>query len=116
MANQFAFIELQSATGSYVPYDPAYTNVQYGTCTLAGSQPGQPLVSGARYIQIQYGDTRSHLWRNLGALFGFGVLFILISLFGLEKLMKPESGVIVQFRYGIRLNLGVQDSNQPIQK
>ncbi len=91
MANQFAFLELQCAPGSYIPYGPTYTDPRYGTCVLAGSQPGQTLVSGARYIEFQFGYARKHLWRNLGAIFGFIVLFLLVSIVGLEKLMKPNS-------------------------
>jgi ATP-binding cassette subfamily G (WHITE) protein 2 (SNQ2) len=74
VANQFHHTQLQCAQGSYVPYGPTYTDPAYGSCTLAGSQPGQQFVDGDAYIKAQFSYSYGHVWRNLGAVFGFLIL------------------------------------------
>lgn len=74
VANQFHHTDLQCAQGSYVPFGPTYNDLAYGSCTLAGSQPGQQFVDGDAYIQAQFSYSYGHVWRNLGALFGFLIL------------------------------------------
>ncbi|OQV01877.1 hypothetical protein CLAIMM_07167 [Cladophialophora immunda] len=74
---------------------------QYQSCTLAGSEPGQTTVNGARYIHQAFGYTRSHLWRNFGFLWAFFAFFLAVAAFGMER-MKPNAGggAITVFKRG----------------
>lgn len=48
-----------------VPSGPGYegVNVANQVCTTVGSLPGQTTVSGARYIQLSFEYSFSHMWR-----------------------------------------------------
>ncbi|KAJ9114521.1 hypothetical protein QFC20_001394 [Naganishia adeliensis] len=100
VANQFHHTNLQCAEGSYVPFGPTYTDPAYGSCTLAGSQPGQQFVDGDAYIKAQFSYSYGHVWRNMGALFGFLILFVVINMVGLELALQPgkDRASIVEYK------------------
>ncbi|KAJ9102841.1 hypothetical protein QFC19_004569 [Naganishia cerealis] len=100
VANQFHHTQLQCAQGSYVPFGPTYTDPTYGSCTLAGSQPGQQYVDGDAYIAAQFSYSFGHVWRNFGAVVGFLILFIIVNMIGLELALRPgkEGASIVEYK------------------
>ncbi len=62
--NELHKVEAQCAT--LIPQGPGYDGkitLANQVCTALGSEPGQPLVSGNRYVQLSYGYSYSHLWR-----------------------------------------------------
>ena len=100
MANEFHDLELQCVPPNLVPQGPG-ARPEYQSCTLVGSQPGQISVNGANYIQVNYGYTYSHLWRNFGIIVAFFFFFFAMTIFGMER-MKPNAGggAITLFKRG----------------
>lgn len=100
MANEFTGLTLDCVPPYLVPNGPD-ARPQYQSCTLAGSQPGETSVDGARYIQQAFGYSRSHLWRNFGFLWAFFLFFLVVTALGME-IMKPNAGggAITVFKRG----------------
>ena len=90
MANEFYNLEMKCVPPNLVPQGPD-ARPQYQSCTLQGSEPGQTIVNGARYIEVAFGYTRSHLWRNFGILVAFWVFFVAMTVYGMEA-AKPNAG------------------------
>ena len=100
MANEFDGAKMVCVPPNLVPLGPN-VDPKYQSCTLAGSQPGQSTVDGARYIQQAFDYSRSHLWRNFGILWAFFGAFLAITALGME-IMKPNAGggAITMFKRG----------------
>jgi ATP-binding cassette subfamily G (WHITE) protein 2 (SNQ2) len=79
ISNEFTGREFECAPTQLVPQGPG-VDPQYQGCAIAGSQLGRTSVSGATYLETQFNYTRSHLWRNLGVLIAFAVLYILVTM------------------------------------
>ncbi|KAI0074337.1 hypothetical protein K474DRAFT_1648129 [Panus rudis PR-1116 ss-1] len=84
VVNEFHGLQAECAT--LIPSGPAYDNVplENRACTTVGSQPGSMLVDGIRYVELSFGYAYSHLWRNFGIIWAFGIGFIAIYLFFTE--------------------------------
>ncbi|PGH12263.1 hypothetical protein AJ80_06777 [Polytolypa hystricis UAMH7299] len=68
----------------------------YGTgdnfeCPIAGAVPGERTVSGDAWVHSTFGYSYSHIWRNLGILFGFQIFFYVIYLTATEVLSSTAS-------------------------
>ena len=90
MANEFYNLQLECVPPYLVPQGPL-ARPQYQSCTLSGSQPGQTVVNGANYIRSSFTYDRSHLWRNVGIIFGFWIFFTFLTMVGME-MQKPNAG------------------------
>ena len=75
---------MECAPEELVPQGPGILPQNQG-CAISGAQMGSTSVTGAEYIGTTYEYTRSHLWRNFGALIAFSVLYVLITMWGTEK-------------------------------
>ena len=53
------------------PIDPAHQ-----ACSLTGSPVDSTNIPGSRYLEINFDFDRGHLWRNLGVIVAFTVIFI----------------------------------------
>lgn len=72
-----------SQCSSFVPSGPGYeTALQAGQsiCSAVGSILGQDTVSGERYLELAFGYSHSHKWRNVGILIAFMVAFLIVHL------------------------------------
>ncbi|KAF4509379.1 hypothetical protein G6O67_003555 [Ophiocordyceps sinensis] len=92
LTNEFAGRDMQCAPSQLVPRGPGI-EPQYQGCAIAGSQPGNSVVSGSRYLSEQFDYHRSHIWRNLGVVIAFAVLYILITVAATEMLSFASSGM-----------------------
>lgn len=90
MANEFYNFDIACVPPNLVPQGPG-ASPQYQSCTLQGSQPGQVTVSGANYIKTAFTYERTHLWRNFGIIVAFWILFVILTMIGME-LQKPNAG------------------------
>lgn len=63
---------------------PPYGTGQNFVCAVQGAVPGQINVSGDDWVQTSYGYSYSHIWRNLGFLFAFMIVFYVIYLVATE--------------------------------
>ena len=83
MMNEFKRIDLTCDGASLIPYGPTYGDINHQVCTLAGSQAGNPIVSGTSYIEQGFQYRPSQLWRNFGIIVALIVGFLAAnSLFG----------------------------------
>ncbi|KAI0314753.1 ABC-2 type transporter-domain-containing protein [Amylostereum chailletii] len=88
----------------FVPSGPGYTDIAnaaiagFGNssvlCNARGASPGANFVSGRDFLETSYQYRRSHLWRNLGILFGFMAFFAFTYLFATEKISAKKSKVL----------------------
>ena len=89
MANEFNNLRIDCVPPMLTPAGPM-ARAGYQSCTLAGSEPNQSFVQGARYIETAYTYKRSHLWRNIGIIIAFWLAFVALTAIGLE-LQKPNA-------------------------
>lgn len=89
MVNEFHNLQLVCVPPQLIPpYGPSENQ----GCALPGSTPGSTIVNGLSYLQVQFTYMYSHLWRNVGILFGFWVFFVAVTLFSMERIVKPQKG------------------------
>ena len=100
MGNEFSKLQIQCEPPYLVPQGPGATPA-HQSCTIQGSQPGQPFVNGADYIATAFQYTRAHLWRNFGIMLGFWLFFLVVTMLGMEA-QKPNAGgaVVTIFKRG----------------
>jgi ATP-binding cassette subfamily G (WHITE) protein 2 (SNQ2) len=91
MANEFSRINLTCTAESLIPNGPGYTDINHQVCTLPGSVPGTPIISGSDYIETAFSYAPQDLWRN------FGIIVALIIFF---LAMNVTSGEILTFGAG----------------
>lgn len=78
--------------GSYLtPLGPGYSTTENVACAFAGAVPNQSFVSGDDYLKVAFTYKFSHVWRNLGVVIAFLVLFNIVNMLGMEY-VKPISG------------------------
>ncbi|KIY52486.1 ABC transporter [Fistulina hepatica ATCC 64428] len=84
MSNEFHTIHGECT--NVVPTGPGYANMTWDNraCAEVGYIPGQSTVDGSRYIELSYGYSYSHLWRNFGIMVTFFVGFTSLLLFFTE--------------------------------
>ncbi|KAI4177704.1 MAG: hypothetical protein LQ343_000167 [Gyalolechia ehrenbergii] len=90
MANEFYNLDIKCVPPSLVPLGPM-ASPEYQSCTLQGSQQGSTIVSGADYIKTAFTYDRVHLWRNIGIIIAFWLLFVFLTMVGME-LQHPNAG------------------------
>ncbi|KAL8815294.1 MAG: hypothetical protein Q9223_005559, partial [Gallowayella weberi] len=83
LSSEFAGRVMECAPSQLVPQGPGI-QPQYQGCAVSGAQIGSTSVTGERYLGTTYEYTRSHLWRNFGAIVAFTVLYILVTVIGAE--------------------------------
>jgi ATP-binding cassette subfamily G (WHITE) protein 2 (SNQ2) len=118
MANEFYDLEMECVPPFLVPQGPN-AQPEYQSCTLQGSRPGQTVVSGARYIEVAFGYSRSHLWRNFGILIAFWIFFVALTVYGMES-AKPNAGggAVTVFKRGQvpkKIEKSIESSGRTVQ-
>ncbi|RAL01405.1 putative ABC transporter [Aspergillus ibericus CBS 121593] len=90
MSNEFYNLDIQCVAPSIFPDGP---NAQPGNqvCAIQGSTPDQLVVQGSNYINSAFTYSRSHLWRNFGIVIAWFILFMSLTMLGME-LQKPNKG------------------------
>ncbi|XP_044717671.1 ABC-2 type transporter domain-containing protein [Hirsutella rhossiliensis] len=92
LANEFSGRDMECASSQLVPRGPGI-EPQYQGCAISGSQPGNPVVPGSRYLSEQFEYSRAHLWRNFGVIVAFTILYILVTVAATEVLSFASSGM-----------------------
>jgi hypothetical protein len=90
MANEFTY-SIQCSPSQIVPFNEV-RDVIYQSCALAGNKPGSLFVEGSDYIGAAFGYSRGHLWRNVGVVIAFTVLYIIPTIIASELLPFVGSG------------------------
>jgi ATP-binding cassette, subfamily G (WHITE), member 2, SNQ2 len=89
MVNEFHNLELLCVPPQLIPPYGSLTNQG---CTLPGAVAGSNVVNGEAYLKAQLNYSYSHLWRNVGIILAFWAFFVLMTLFGMEMILKPGKG------------------------
>lgn len=78
LTNEFHTID--GSCSKLVPSGDGYEGVSLANqvCTTVGSLPGQETVNGNRFVQVSYGYSYSHLWRNFGIVVSLTVAFLIV--------------------------------------
>ncbi|KAF2815630.1 ABC transporter CDR4 [Mytilinidion resinicola] len=97
MMNEFRHLDLKCEGTSLIPYGPTYDDINHQVCTLTGSRPGQPLVSGTSYIEQSFAYYPKDLWRNWGIIVVLIVGFLLANAFLGEYIQWGAGGRTVTF-------------------
>ncbi|KAH7054333.1 ABC transporter PeaB1 [Macrophomina phaseolina] len=97
MVNEFGDLNYACSEGDLAPSGPGYDSIANQVCTVQGAVPGQRFVSGAAYVQEQYGFEVSHLWRNVGINAAFFVFFALCTGIGMERYKLPAGRLATVF-------------------
>lgn len=82
MANEFSGQTISCVNNNLIPnYLPQYHNTANQACAgVAGVEPGAVSVSGDAYLRsLSY--SASHIWRNVGILFAWWVLFVGLTIY-----------------------------------
>ncbi|OOF99116.1 hypothetical protein ASPCADRAFT_140778 [Aspergillus carbonarius ITEM 5010] len=90
MANEFYDLDLQCVSPSIFPNGPS-ARPGNQVCAIQGSTPDQLVVQGSNYMRSAFTYSRSHLWRNFGIVIAWFVLFVFLTMLGME-LQKPNKG------------------------
>jgi ATP-binding cassette subfamily G (WHITE) protein 2 (SNQ2) len=83
MTNEFVGRTMQCSPSQLVPQGPGVDS-RYQGCALTGARLGSTVVTGAEYLGTSFSYSRTHLWRNLGVVIAFGVLYILVTAIAAE--------------------------------
>ncbi|KAL1618926.1 hypothetical protein SLS56_010343 [Neofusicoccum ribis] len=100
MANEFGNLEYTCSASDLVPQGAEYTSAANQVCAVPGAVPRQSFVSGAAYLQEQYGFSVSNLWRNVGINGAFFVVFALCTGIGMERYRLPAGRLATVFYRG----------------
>jgi ATP-binding cassette subfamily G (WHITE) protein 2 (SNQ2) len=115
MANEFRGRTLRCAPEDLVPNGPGYGDLKYQICTIAGAVPQSDVssilrtshsaqstlmllysqtVSGTAYMEAVYGFETSHVWRNIGILWAFFAIYVLMIFIGSSLTVRETSGSV----------------------
>lgn len=101
MANEFSGREFECA--QFVPSGGSYSQAPLSQrlCNTVGLNPGTTIVSGSRYIGLQYSYYAHHKWRDFGIVIAFVIVFLFVYVW-LTEINKGsmQKGEIVLFLRG----------------
>ncbi|KAF9506761.1 hypothetical protein BS47DRAFT_1374048 [Hydnum rufescens UP504] len=84
VVNELAFA-MNCDPSTIVPFGEA-RDIAYQTCILPGSRAGSLLVQGGDYLRESFGYSHHHLWRNVGVMIAFTILYVVLTMIGAEIL------------------------------
>lgn len=114
MTNEFVGRTMQCSPSQLVPRGPGVDS-RYQGCALAGAHLGSTAVTGADYLATSFSYERSHLWRNLGVVIAFAVLYILVTAVAAELFsFTGGGGGAMIFKKTKRAKNLVQQESQPL--
>ncbi|KAK1561726.1 ABC-2 type transporter-domain-containing protein [Colletotrichum navitas] len=90
---------------TFVPSGPAYNASmampQTRACAVQGAVAGAPFVDGSAYIAGAFGYLESHRWRNVGIIFAFAAIYLLLHLVVTDLVSSEKShGEVLVFPRG----------------
>ncbi|ESK91360.1 multidrug resistance protein cdr1 [Moniliophthora roreri MCA 2997] len=88
---------------SFLPAGPGYDDLPASQriCATTGATAGSTVLSGTRYLDATFKYSGSHLWRNLGLLIMFIIVFCGTYLLATEYISAAKSkGEVLVFRRG----------------
>jgi ABC-type multidrug transport system ATPase subunit/ABC-type multidrug transport system permease subunit len=95
MMNEFKRLNLRCVTTSLVPSGEGYTDINHQVCTLLGSVPGNPIVSGVEYIKQTFQFEPSTQWLHFAIIVILIIGFLTANVFLGEYLVFGAGGSTV---------------------
>ncbi|PGH14867.1 hypothetical protein AJ79_02729 [Helicocarpus griseus UAMH5409] len=93
---KFQCNQMVPAGGPYETYP-----LEHRVCSTVGAVAGSAEVDGDLYLRLSFEYEYSHIWRNLGIMFGFMVFFMFTYLIATELISEAKSkGEVLLFRKG----------------
>lgn len=91
MANEFSGRIIPCVNNNLVPNGATYTDAAYQACAgVGGATFGTTYVTGENYLaSLAY--SHSHVWRNVGVLFCWWILFVLITGLNMSFRVKDDA-------------------------
>lgn len=97
---------------TFVPPRPLQSGQSF-ICAIPGAIAGELDVSGDAWAQSAYGYSYSHIWRNLGFMFAFQILFLVVYLVATEVNSTTDSSAeVLVFRRGHVPNYVSEEANK----
>lgn len=90
MVNEFTYA-MACAPAQIVPFNEA-RDPNYQSCTIPGNRAGSLSVEGSDYLQASFGYSHAHLWRNVGVVIAFTVLYLIPTIIASEFLPFAGGG------------------------
>jgi ATP-binding cassette subfamily G (WHITE) protein 2 (PDR) len=103
MVNEFHDRTFPCTAEQLIPSGGFYNDLPIANkiCSTVGATAGSLYVSGNSYLEQSFQYSYSHLWRNLGIMFGFMFFFMGTYLLGTEYVSEAKSkGEVLLFRRG----------------
>ncbi|KAG7102980.1 ABC multidrug transporter atrB like protein [Verticillium longisporum] len=97
LASEMGTMTLACVEPQYVPFGGTYKESAYRSCTVAGSAPAVQLIDGESFLQVQYRAMVSEIWRNVGILVAFWILFALSTALASELNIHRDTGSSILF-------------------
>ncbi|KAJ5182549.1 hypothetical protein N7492_000165 [Penicillium capsulatum] len=97
MVNEFSRLTMTCTQDSLVPSGPGYDDIAHQACTLAGGEPGSPIIPGSQYLSMTFSYYHTDLWRNFGIMLALIVGFLATNLYLGETLQFGAGGKTVTF-------------------
>jgi ATP-binding cassette, subfamily G (WHITE), member 2, SNQ2 len=91
MTNEFVGRTMSCNPSQLVPQGPG-VDPRYQGCALPGTPPGSTVVTGDEYLQTSFTYSHHHMWRNLGVVIAFTVLYILVTAVAAELFSFTNGG------------------------
>jgi len=91
LTNEFGGRTMTCDPAQLVPSGPG-VDPRYQGCALTGARLGSTTITGDEYFSTSFGYSRSHLWRNFGALIAWTVLYVLVTAIASELFSFAEGG------------------------
>lgn len=110
------FRTLDGTCSSLVPQGPGYDgiSIENQACTTVGSVPGQSVVNGNRYVNLSFGYSYSHTWRNFGIVIAFGMFFVsLYLIFSQINTGSSSDSAVTLFKRGSKADV-VKDAEKEV--
>lgn len=90
MVNEFTY-SMPCSPAQIVPFNEA-RDPTYQSCAFPGNKPGSLSVEGSDYLGASFGYSHSHLWRNVGVVIAFTVLYLIPTVIASEFLPFAGGG------------------------
>ncbi|KAI5309246.1 hypothetical protein KEM55_003687 [Ascosphaera atra] len=97
MVNEFKRINMTCTHNNLVPSGPGYDDLSHQVCTLAGGDPGSPIIQGRDYLSATFQMYEGDLWRNFGIMIALILFFLFLNAYFGEKFLFGAGGKTVTY-------------------
>ncbi|KAF4544031.1 ABC transporter [Lasiodiplodia theobromae] len=97
MVNEIVGSHYRCSQPDTIPVGRSYNNSRYQTCAVQGFESGASFLEGDAYLDAFYDFHGQHLWRNVGIVLGFFLMFSVAVMIGMERFKMPAGKLATVF-------------------